>query len=151
MVCKYFANTGIYNKNLKIVTRLILQNKTLFTVFIIVHECMWELRMWSKFGIWNGGKWNLLSLWKITQVFNKVKIIPNCTLRSLKLCRKWDFKQKFQITVRTFGMDCNWWKIVEKQEEILVFLPLGTRTLVMKLSSQFCLAYLKSFLDHGVI
>ena len=46
---------------------------------------------------------------------------------------------------------CNWWKIVEKQEEILVFLPLGTRTLVMKLSSQFCLAYLKSFLDHGVI
>ena len=26
-------------------------------------------------------------------------------------------------------MDCNWWKIVEKQEEILVFLPLGTRRL----------------------
>ena len=33
MVCKYFANTGIYTKNLKIVTQLKLQNKTLFAVF----------------------------------------------------------------------------------------------------------------------
>ena len=151
MVCKYFANTGIYTKNLKIVTQLILQNKTLFTVFYYCTRVY--VRTENVVKVWNsdGGKWNLFSLWKITQVFNKVKIIPNCTLRSLKLCRKWDFKLKFQITVQTYGMDCNWWKIVEKQEEILVFLPLGTRTLVMKLSSQFCLAYLKSFLDHGVI
>ena len=86
----------------------------------------------------------------------KVKIIPNCPLsKKLKIFGHVVrvLRQKFQITVRTFGTaDCNWWKIVEKQEEILVFLPLGTRTLVMKLSStQFCLAYLKSFLDHGVI